>query len=156
MSAMKLSGKEYPASEAAVAFLNGYLDRVRRYVETNRLGNDYVRDLENRVAEKLASLGREASEGDAVRIVNELGEPEYIFADVSKSRPSPSGEAQWHKVPFYRDSANGVIFGVCAGLGERFGIDPFYVRILFIAFFFLFGSSVLVYLLLALIMKDKS
>ena len=48
-----------------------------------------------------------------------------------------------------------VIFGVCAGLGEYFDVDPTIVRILFlIAAFFGYGSPVLIYIILAIAMPE--
>ncbi|MFZ3233718.1 MAG: PspC domain-containing protein [Patescibacteria group bacterium] len=60
------------------------------------------------------------------------------------------------KSPLYRDSSKGIIFGVCAGLGDKFEIDPFFIRLLFVFLFFFYGTGVLAYLVLALLMKDKS
>jgi phage shock protein C len=47
----------------------------------------------------------------------------------------------------------GKIFGVCAGLGEYFELDPTIVRIGFVLFSLLGGSSVLLYLILTLVMQ---
>lgn len=53
---------------------------------------------------------------------------------------------------FRLDKTNGKIFGVCAGIGDYFGIDPMLVRIGFAAGALLgFGSFILIYLAVALI-----
>jgi phage shock protein C len=52
-------------------------------------------------------------------------------------------------------SADKKIFGVCGGLGEYFDIDPTIVRIIFLAAIIIFGTGVLLYLVMALIMPDK-
>jgi len=55
-----------------------------------------------------------------------------------------------------RSFANSVFLGVCGGLGEYFGIDPVLVRIIFVLAFFLgFGSPVLIYIILALLMPKQ-
>lgn len=46
----------------------------------------------------------------------------------------------------------GKIFGVCAGLGDYFDLDPTVVRIAFILLFFFAGGGILLYLILALVM----
>ncbi|RDI42073.1 PspC domain-containing protein [Aquicella lusitana] len=51
----------------------------------------------------------------------------------------------------YRSRKDRIIAGVCGGLGEHFGIDPTWVRLLFILFFFLAGGALLVYLIMWLI-----
>jgi phage shock protein C len=49
----------------------------------------------------------------------------------------------------YRSRTNRVIFGVCAGLGEFFGIDPTVVRLVFVVGALLgFGSFILIYLVM--------
>jgi phage shock protein PspC (stress-responsive transcriptional regulator) len=53
---------------------------------------------------------------------------------------------------FHLDKANGKVFGVCAGIGNYFGLDPMLVRIAFVLATLLgFGSPVLIYLAIALI-----
>jgi phage shock protein C len=47
------------------------------------------------------------------------------------------------------------IFGVCSGLANYFDIDPTIVRILFLAGFLLFGTGLLLYLILFFVMPDK-
>ncbi len=53
---------------------------------------------------------------------------------------------------FRLDKSSGRIFGVCAGIGNYFGIDTMLVRIGFVAGALLgFGSFILIYLAVALI-----
>lgn len=48
-----------------------------------------------------------------------------------------------------------MIAGVCGGIGEYLNWDPTVVRVLFLIFAFLsFGTMVLIYFILALIMPD--
>lgn len=46
------------------------------------------------------------------------------------------------------------IFGVCGGLGEYFSLDPTLVRAAFLVSAILFGSGVLLYIILAILMPD--
>lgn len=48
----------------------------------------------------------------------------------------------------YRSRTDATIAGVCGGLAVFFGIDSTWVRLLFILFFFLGGSALLVYLVM--------
>lgn len=47
------------------------------------------------------------------------------------------------------------LFGVCSGLGEYFNVDPTLVRAGFVIAFLLFGSGLLLYLILAILMPEK-
>lgn len=51
----------------------------------------------------------------------------------------------------YRSRRERMIAGVCGGLAEYFNIDPTWVRLIFILFFFLGGSAFLVYIIMWLI-----
>ena len=56
-----------------------------------------------------------------------------------------------------RSTSNRMIAGVCAGLGDYFGIDPTVVRLLtLLAFFTGFGGISLVYLILALVVPEQT
>src|ERR1044071_7632930 len=58
--------------------------------------------------------------------------------------------------PLTRSISNRMIAGVCAGLGEYFGIDPTIVRLLFLlAFFTGFGGIALVYLIIAIVVPEQ-
>jgi phage shock protein PspC (stress-responsive transcriptional regulator) len=56
-----------------------------------------------------------------------------------------------------RSTANRMIAGVCAGLGEYFNIDPTVVRLLFLLALFLTGPGILVaYLIMAIIVPEPA
>lgn len=56
-----------------------------------------------------------------------------------------------------RSTANRMIAGVCAGLGEYFNIDPTVVRLLFLLAMFLTGPGILVaYLIMAVIVPEPA
>ena len=48
------------------------------------------------------------------------------------------------------------IFGVCSGLGDYFDIDPTVIRLIFLASVLLFGTGLLLYIILAIVMPDES
>jgi phage shock protein C len=50
-----------------------------------------------------------------------------------------------------------VLGGVCAGLGRRFGIDPWPARLLFLLILFVIpGSQILIYPVLWILMPDEA
>ncbi|GGK99926.1 PspC domain-containing protein [Mangrovihabitans endophyticus] len=49
-----------------------------------------------------------------------------------------------------------VLGGVCAGLGRRFGLDPWITRLLFVVILFIIpGSQILIYPLLWILMPSE-
>lgn len=65
--------------------------------------------------------------------------------------PNNDTEVITHPKKLYRSRTDKKICGVCGGIAEYFNIDSSILRILFIIFFCIFGSGLLAYLVLALI-----
>jgi phage shock protein PspC (stress-responsive transcriptional regulator) len=55
----------------------------------------------------------------------------------------------------YRSRVNSKIAGVCGGLGEYFGIDPTFVRIIAVLLIFADGVGVLAYIIAWIIMSKR-
>ncbi|WP_114570879.1 PspC domain-containing protein [Exiguobacterium flavidum] len=56
--------------------------------------------------------------------------------------------------PLYKDPDNAAVAGVCAGLARYLDIDTVIVRVIFIALTLLGGPGLLIYIILALVMKN--
>ncbi|WP_120717696.1 PspC domain-containing protein [Tsuneonella amylolytica] len=70
------------------------------------------------------------------------------MSNLDRQRPAVAPSRQGFRL----DKGNGKVFGVCAGIGDYFGIEPMWVRIGFAAGTILgFGTFALVYLAIALI-----
>ena len=54
-----------------------------------------------------------------------------------------------------RDSYNGILGGVCEGLGENFSIDPVIIRLMFIATSLMLGGGILTYIIAWIIIPDR-
>ncbi|KHL26401.1 recombinase RecF [Croceibacterium mercuriale] len=63
-------------------------------------------------------------------------------------------EPHGHGAGLRLDKANGKLMGVCAGLANRFEVDPLWIRLLFVIGTLVgFGSFILIYLAIALLVK---
>jgi len=49
---------------------------------------------------------------------------------------------------FYRDIDNNILGGVCSGLGIYLNIDPLWIRLAFVALFFLKGVGLIAYIIM--------
>lgn len=54
----------------------------------------------------------------------------------------------------YRTKEDRMIAGVCSGLAAYFKIDPIIIRVLFVVFAIIGGSSILIYLILWILIPD--
>lgn len=74
----------------------------------------------------------------------------------SRDHPRPSGAYRGSMTAkLVRPRDDRIIAGVCSGLGRRFDISPNVIRLIFIAFLFLPGSSVIAYLVLWLLIPSE-
>lgn len=56
----------------------------------------------------------------------------------------------------YKAEMNKKICGVCGGIGEYLNVDPTVIRLLWIMAVFFFGTGLLVYIICAFIMPNRS
>jgi len=73
-------------------------------------------------------------------------------------RPAASGRYRdgMERKPLERSTRDKWIGGVCGGLGHYFDIDPTIVRLIFLVAFFGFGTGLLVYLVLWVVMPQST
>lgn len=55
----------------------------------------------------------------------------------------------------HRSQRDHVVFGVCGGLGEYFGIDPVLIRLAFVLITLAGGAGILAYLVLAIVLPAE-
>jgi phage shock protein PspC (stress-responsive transcriptional regulator) len=120
-----------------------------------------MNDIESRIAELFQEKMTKEEEVISMKLVNEvieiMGDPDEII-DTSEEKTSGSKSSyssSYHRgrsKRLYRDTENSVIGGVSSGLGAYFNIDPLIVRILFVVFLFVGGSSLLIYLILWIVL----
>jgi phage shock protein C len=70
---------------------------------------------------------------------------------MSRYRHDDSGEPRRNKL--YRNKRDGMIAGVCAGFADYFGFDLGMTRVVLVIAAFIFPTLILVYFVLALILK---
>ncbi len=67
-----------------------------------------------------------------------------------------SVQDSFYRQGLYRPRNGRVLGGVCAGLGRRFGIDPWPARLLFVLLLFVIpGSQILIYPVLWILMPPE-
>ncbi|MEF2175015.1 MAG: PspC domain-containing protein [Candidatus Absconditabacteria bacterium] len=166
MGLLVINGMNFELTDSSLKLLSSYLKRLKNYTKEKSIDNDIYNDLESRLCEKLSaakSANGEISDSDVMKIINDLGEIDEIFtSDQEKSMDSPQTNPFLEKLKkvlkgkVYRNSTNGIIFGVCEGLGDIFEIDPVWIRLLFVVLTIIgLGSMIIIYLILAIIMPNK-
>lgn len=133
-----LNGTVFHIEEDAFQQLQGYLANIRARLSGSGDANEIMADIEARIAELLTERlqGRQAVlVADVDHIKQVMGQPEDYAGDEEPAGPAMtgarSGGYRAHK-RFYRDPDDKKLAGVLSGLGHYLGMDPIWLRILFV------------------------
>ncbi len=153
---INLGGMFFHIDEDAYQKLTRYFDAIKRSL-TNSTGQDeIIKDIEMRIAELISEKHTNDKQVINLREVDEviavMGQPEdYRIED--DSAPHAEGYASFDgrrkSRKLYRDLDKAMLGGVATGLGHYFGINPMWLRIMFLLFVpFGFGTGILAYIIL--------
>ncbi|NBL64556.1 PspC domain-containing protein [Flavobacterium sp. NST-5] len=154
---INLGGVFFHIDEDAYQKLSRYFDAVKRSL-TNSTGKDEImKDIEMRIgeilSEKIKGDRQVVSIKDVEEIIAVMGEPEdYRIDDEAQPDRNYNYAAGKRTKKLYRDKDNNMIGGVLAGIGHYLGIDALWLRILMVILFFGFGTGLLIYLILWILM----
>jgi len=156
---VNIGGRVFNIEEAAFEKLNQYINSIRSYFGSEESAAEIIADIELRIAELFMERTNEQKQvvvmKDVEEVITIMGRPEEFAegTDADSSERTGSTRSDASKRVF-RDPDDKVIFGVCSGISAYFGWDPLILRVLFAAAFLLFGSGLLLYILLALIIPS--
>ncbi|RRJ91977.1 PspC domain-containing protein [Paenimyroides tangerinum] len=157
---INIAGLFFHIDEDAYEKLSNYLEAIKNSLNTD--GKDeIINDIESRIAEifseKINPKTGVISMIDVDNIIQIMGQPEdYRLDDESDSQNQStqnSSNENYIKRPrkLFRDGEKRVLGGVLSGLSNYFNIDVVWIRILFILLVFVYGSSIIIYPILWLI-----
>lgn len=159
---INLSGMQFTIDEDAYSLLHEYLETLRRAFAAEPAGSDIVDDIECRIAElfseRLGDTSGIITLADVQQVIQRIGTVDQLAPslplDEAEDAKAPShapGEGVYGQggapVPpptrkqLFRDTDDKVLGGVCAGLAHYFGLDPVWVRIIFVVLFFVSMST---------------
>jgi phage shock protein PspC (stress-responsive transcriptional regulator) len=140
---INISGLIFHIDEDAYEKLNAYIKSVELYFLDKAGGKEIIDDIEARIAELFQTRTDNQKQVITIGHVNEvveiMGDPSIFVEVAEEDEEAPvisSGSEKRRSAPgpkrLYRDPDNAVLGGVCGGLGAYFGIDPVWIRILFV------------------------
>jgi phage shock protein PspC (stress-responsive transcriptional regulator) len=151
---INIGGLFFNVDENAFQKLSRYFDAIKRSLSNAGGQEEIMKDIEMRVAEllqeKQLSDKHVVNLADVDAVVAVMGQPEdYRIDDEETTTGSASSFSSKISKKLYRDKDNGLIGGVCTGLGHYFGVDAIWIKIaLIIAVFAGFGTGILIYIIL--------
>lgn len=171
---INLSGRVIPIEDAAYESLQRYVESLRRYFAAEEGRDEIINDIESRIAELMNDKVRKGAaavtEADMEEIISSMGRVEDFEATEGPAEAGTTGAAyepnftyaetsggkQRFKGRLYRDRADKMLGGVCAGIANYINVDPAVVRLLFaIITFGGFGFGIFLYILAWIILPAR-
>jgi phage shock protein PspC (stress-responsive transcriptional regulator) len=154
---ININGTVFHIEEDAYEVLKNYMTDVKRHFADAEDSLEITTDIENRIAEMFTEiLNAEAKQviitADVNTVITQMGTVE----DFETSAADPDNIYTTHQNftgnrKLFRDPDDHLISGVCAGIGNYFDIDTVWVRLAFGLAFVLWGSGLLLYIILWII-----
>ena len=149
---INLGGMFFHIDEDAYQKLTRYFDAIKRSLSNSSGQDEIIKDIEMRVSELLTEKQKSDKHVVAMKDVDEviavMGQPEDYRIDEEGTENISTNYSSSKTRKLYRDTENGMIGGVLAGLGHYFGIDKVWLRIIFLILLFAKGIGFLTYIIL--------
>ena len=158
---INLGGYFFHIDEDAYQKLTRYFDAIKRSLSYE--GRDeIIKDIESRIAELFQERLQNEKQVVGIKEIDEvisiMGQPEdyKIDEDTSSNFNSDysSTRSYSNTRKLYRDKDNSMLGGVLSGLGHYLGIDPLWLRIIMVILFFGFGTGLLIYIILWILVPE--
>tara|TARA_R110000796_G_scaffold35017_3_gene90085 strand:- start:52872 stop:54647 length:1776 start_codon:yes stop_codon:yes gene_type:complete len=149
--------------ENAYNKMRRYLESVKRSFANTPGSDEILADIEARIAElfheKLANERQVITQKEVDEVIAIMGQPEdyMVDEDIFEDEPKTARTEPKRVKKLYRDIDTKYVAGVSAGLGHYVGIDPIWIRILWIVLTIGSGGGfILIYALLWILIPEAS
>ncbi|HTA61992.1 MAG TPA: PspC domain-containing protein [Bacteroidia bacterium] len=161
---INLAGLVFNIEENAYQLLKDYLAAIKNQFKNEEGCDEIVADIEARLAELLKAKTHAAKQvlvdADIHDAINVMGKPSDFEENTSEEKQS--GSTSQNQKTYYtnktrrvfRDGDNKVLGGVCSGIASYFDTDPLWIRLALVVLFFGFGSGLLLYIILWIIIPE--
>ena len=156
---INLGGLFFHIDEDAYQKLTRYFEAIKRSLSNTSGQEEILKDIEMRIgeliSEKHSNDKQVISFKEVEEIIAVMGQPEDYRIDGDEPIEAtyiPTGTKTTKKL--YRDTENGMISGVLAGLGHYFGVDKVWLRIFLLILIFAGGTGILAYIILWIAMPE--
>ena len=156
---INLGGLFFHIDEDAYQKLTHYFEAIKRSLSNTSGQDEILKDIEMRIGEliteKHSNDKQVISFKEVEEIIEVMGQPEDYRIDGDEPIEAtyiPTGNKITKKL--YRDTENGMIGGVLAGLGHYFGVDKVWLRIFLLIMAIAWGTGILAYIILWIAMPE--
>lgn len=157
---INISGFAFVIEEAAYEALSKYLATIRGYFTSDDGVDEIMTDIEIRIAElfkeRLGAVREVVDQSDVDYIISVLGQPEAFIDEDAEGAPHTEQRERTkrRRRRIFRDPENKSIGGVASGLSAYFGIDPIWLRLMFIILTISGLAGIPVYIIMWIVMPE--
>jgi phage shock protein PspC (stress-responsive transcriptional regulator) len=170
---INLGGTAFQLEEAGYDALGAYLDGAASRLRGNPDREEILSDIEHAIGDKfrtlLTSHKNVVTAKEVAGVLEQMGpieadSPAGGEADAAASGAAGAGAAASQSGPgragstppkrLYRINDGAMIAGVCNGIAAYFNVDPTIVRLAFVVLTLAWGTGILVYLIMALVVPQ--
>ncbi|MCK0157007.1 PspC domain-containing protein [Cellulophaga sp. F20128] len=148
---VNLANMFFHIDEDAYRKLHSYLEAIKHSLNNGPGSEEIISDIEGRIAElfqeKIKNEQQVITKSDVDSIISVMGQPEDYRVDEEMFEDELKGKLKSKKL--YRDIENKYIGGISAGMAHYLGVNPWWVRLLWIVLTLAtFSGFILIYILL--------
>ena len=157
---INLGGIFFHIDELAYQKLKRYLDAIRRSLSDDPQGRDEIlNDIELRIgellSERITNDRQVVNESDIDEITKIMGKPEDYLVDEELFEDEPVNKQKSSSKKLFRDGEDKFLGGVSSGLAHYFGVNPLWVRLLWVFTVVVgFGTGIPIYILLWILIPE--
>lgn len=154
---ININGIVFHIEEDAYEVLKNYINEVKRHFMDSADSLEITTDIENRIAEMFSEILQAENkqviiEQDVQTIIAQMGSvADFASAEESEAYPGARPFQPYTSRRLFRDPDDHIIGGVCAGMANYFDIAAIWVRLAFVLAFVFWGSGLVAYIILWII-----
>lgn len=164
---INLGGTAFQLEDGGYDALRAYLDHAAERLRNNPDREEIIADIEQAIGEKfrgrLNAYKNVVTAAEVQGLLAEMGPVEDDSEEVNSgnqtadsSRASSAQSDPTAPKRLYRIREGEMLAGVCNGIGAYFNIDPTLIRLAFALLTMLWGTGVLVYVIMAIVVPAAS
>lgn len=157
---INISGTIFHIEEDAYEKLKVYMTEVKSYFNKSADSFEIISDIENRIAELFTEIINAEEKqviimNDVDRIIRTMGQAkDFENALNEEEEINIENNSYTIKKRLYRNPDDKILGGVCSGIAAYFDFDPIWVRLALALSVLFFGSGILLYIVLWVIMPE--
>ena len=163
---INIGGKVFQINDDAFKKLDTYIKHLQKHFSAEQGGDEIMEDMEARMSELLSEKTNNGSNPvgyeEVMHVINTIGDPSQFDEHTKEENRQKTknnnmdDKYQPRQKKLFRDTEDKVFFGVCSGLGYYFGIDALIIRLAFVIMLFTFGSPIIIYIILTILMPKAN